>query len=146
MASSGSGAKFASERERQQSADAVDDSGWNLLRAAVAGHHRLRIVEVAGAALTIGFEAVIVHLLRLEHTIGTCRASTDFLSENSQLAVFIDGPHHDADARRVKDADVSRRLDEAGYLVVRLPHDLAQWPAIFARHAGLFGKGSAVEA
>ena len=115
------------------------------------GQQAQELLRTAGSALE---RAWLEYVDRRGHrrpdrgqvTIETCRASADFLYEDFQLAVFIDGPHHDADAQRAKDADVSRRLEEAGYLVVRFPHDQAKWPAIFARHADLFGKGTTVEA
>jgi very-short-patch-repair endonuclease len=55
--------------------------------------------------------------------------------------VLIDGPHHEAESQKQKDADISRKLDELGYLVVRFPKEIAIWPEIFKKNTDLFGPG-----
>jgi len=57
------------------------------------------------------------------------------------LAIFVDGPHHDRAAQRADDVAVDRRLDDLGYLIVRFPKEQSAWPAIFTAHADLFGAG-----
>ena len=53
--------------------------------------------------------------------------------------MFIDGPHHEAEAQRQQDAGIDRRLDDLGFLVVRFPKEKPAWPDIFKEHADLFG-------
>ncbi len=69
---------------------------------------------------------------------GVC---ADFFYDDLNLAVFIDGPHHETEARQSSDADANRRLDDLGYLVVRFPKETSHWPEIFRRNADLFGPG-----
>lgn len=83
---------------------------------------------------------------RGQHTIPGAQACADFFYDDLNLAVFIDGPHHEANAQREKDATVDRRLDELGYLVVRFPKETGAWSAIFARNVDLFGPGKPVQA
>jgi Lhr-like helicase len=78
---------------------------------------------------------------RGQHTIAAAKASADFFYDDFNLAVFIDGPHHEAPTRAAQDAEINRRLDELGYLVVRFPKEQSAWPDIFKSHADLFGAG-----
>jgi very-short-patch-repair endonuclease len=78
---------------------------------------------------------------RGQHTIAGASACADFFYDDLNLAVFIDGPHHEADTQRAQDAVIDRKLDELGYLVVRFPKEQSSWPGIFATNADLFGAG-----
>jgi len=76
---------------------------------------------------------------RGQHTIASAQTCADFFYDDYQLAVFIDGPHHEAEGQQAKDAAITRRLEEQGYLVVRFSRITSEWPAVFAAHADLFG-------
>jgi len=78
---------------------------------------------------------------RGQHTIAGAKACADFFYDDLNLAVFIDGPHHEAEAQSAKDAIIDRALDELGVLVVRFPKEVARWPDIFKNNADLFGPG-----
>jgi len=78
---------------------------------------------------------------RGQHTIAGVNACADFFYDDLNLAVFIDGPHHETDAQRAHDAALDRKLDELGYLVVRFPKEHSSWPGIFAAYADMFGPG-----
>jgi Lhr-like helicase/very-short-patch-repair endonuclease len=80
---------------------------------------------------------------RGQHAIAGVSARADFFYDDLNLAVFIDGPHHETEGRRMQDAAVDQTLDELGYLVVRFPKDQARWPDIFKNNADLFGPGKA---
>lgn len=82
---------------------------------------------------------------RGQHTIEAARACADFFYDEFQLVIFIDGPHHDAEARRARDQEASRRLEDAGYLVVRFGYDTSAWPEVFQAYADLFGVGTGAE-
>ncbi|MBF2761348.1 MAG: DEAD/DEAH box helicase [Ectothiorhodospiraceae bacterium AqS1] len=73
------------------------------------------------------------------------RTRPDFAYTASQVLVYIDGPHHDKERQRQKDADITRRLESAGYTVVRFPNDKAIWPDIFGEYAWVFGQGKDME-
>jgi hypothetical protein len=72
--------------------------------------------------------------------------SPDFAYDELQTLVYIDGPHHDADARKQLDAQITKRLEDAGYTVVRFPADRSRWPAIIKDYAWVFGAGDAAAA
>jgi very-short-patch-repair endonuclease len=80
---------------------------------------------------------------RGQHTVAGAKACVDFFYDELNLAVFIDGPHHEAEAQRVADAAIDRALDELGYLVVRFTKEQAFWPDLFKNNADLFGPGKA---
>jgi Lhr-like helicase/very-short-patch-repair endonuclease len=78
---------------------------------------------------------------RAQHTIASAHACSDFFYDDFNLVVFIDGPHHEKSGQQAKDAEIDRKLDEQGFLVVRFPKEQALWPAIFVKNADLFGAG-----
>jgi ATP-dependent helicase YprA (DUF1998 family)/very-short-patch-repair endonuclease len=66
----------------------------------------------------------------------------DFLYTEAQVAVFIDGPHHDDPARQERDRTNDERLSSAGLSVIRF-HHAAGWPEIFDRYPSVFGAATA---
>ncbi len=78
---------------------------------------------------------------RGQHTISGADVCADFFYDDLNLAIFVDGPHHDRATQRADDAAIDRRLDDLGFLVVRFPKEQSAWPAIFVAHADLFGAG-----
>ncbi|MGN9893385.1 protein kinase domain-containing protein [Micromonospora sp. L31] len=54
------------------------------------------------------------------------------------VAVFVDGPVHEHEAVAERDRDAEERLRDAGWDVVRFPHD-ADWSAIVDEHRYCFG-------
>lgn len=57
----------------------------------------------------------------------------------AQVAVYIDGPHHEAPSRKMIDEATTRALEEAGVEVIRFPKETDQWPGIIARCPDIFG-------
>ena len=55
------------------------------------------------------------------------------------MAVFIDDAHHESDDTRARNAELDRRLEDLGYIVVRFFSEPESWPAVFAANADLFG-------
>jgi len=78
---------------------------------------------------------------RGQHTIAGASCCADFFYDDLQLAIFIDGPHHETDAQRQRDASINMQLDALGYLVVRFPKEAIAWPDIFNANVDLFGPG-----
>jgi superfamily II DNA/RNA helicase len=70
----------------------------------------------------------------------------DFAYVNIPALIYIDGPHHETDHQRHIDQQITERLEDAGYTVVRFPKEREAWPAIFERHAFVFGTGKQKEA
>lgn len=62
----------------------------------------------------------------------------DFVYEDAQTVVYIDGPHHDFPERQARDAAQNDLLEDSGYTVVRfgLRDD---WAAILANFPDVFG-------
>ncbi|MEO6653110.1 MAG: DEAD/DEAH box helicase, partial [Ilumatobacteraceae bacterium] len=62
---------------------------------------------------------------RAQVTVDGVRARPDFVYDRSgmDVAVFLDGPHHDDDQVSVRDAAAEDRLDDAGWHVVRVRYD-----------------------
>ncbi len=69
------------------------------------------------------------------------RTRPDFSYSASQVLVYIDGPHHEQPDQQQKDAEITRRLEDAGYTVVRFPADRETWPSLLDEYAWVFGQG-----
>lgn len=111
--------------------------------------HSAELSRVSGSSLEQAWLAYVeAHGHRKpdrgQHTVATAQTCADFFYDDYQLAVFIDGPHHDSESQKAKDAEINRRLGEQGYLVVRFPKDTSAWPEIFTTYADLFGAGVTV--
>jgi superfamily II DNA/RNA helicase/very-short-patch-repair endonuclease len=66
------------------------------------------------------------------------QACADFAYEDAQVLVFIDGPPHDTPEAKAHDAELTERLEDAGWTVIRFHHD-QEWMAQFARFTSVFG-------
>ena len=65
----------------------------------------------------------------------------DFAYTNHQTLVYIDGPHHDRQTQKTLDGEITRRLEDAGFTVVRFTTDQASWNRITDDYAWVFGPG-----
>ncbi len=71
--------------------------------------------------------------------IPTCQTRPDFLyADESQTAIYVDGPVHDDPARHQRDKVQEDAMVAAGYLVVRFGHQ-DDWAAIVASKPYVFG-------
>ena len=66
----------------------------------------------------------------------------DFAYSNHQSLVYIDGPHHETQNRRNRDAELDQRLEDAGFTVVRFDTDEKSWERIVAKYSWIFGQGT----
>jgi hypothetical protein len=65
----------------------------------------------------------------------------DFLYNGDLAAcVYVDGPPHRFPDRQARDAGITRRLEDAGYLVIRVQGE-ESWPAAMEQFNWVFGKG-----
>lgn len=62
----------------------------------------------------------------------------DFYFSDFNVAIYVDGPHHDAPDQLREDEAITKRLQEAGYIVIRF-HHAEDWDAVFAKHPDVFG-------
>jgi very-short-patch-repair endonuclease len=63
----------------------------------------------------------------------------DFYYEEYNAAVYIDGPPHDTPEQIANDAEITRRLQEHGYAVIRFHHSRDNWKSVFLKHRDVFG-------
>ena len=67
----------------------------------------------------------------------------DFAYTDHQTLVYIDGPHHEGQAQKTLDAEITQRLEDAGFTVVRFATDQPAWDRITHEYAWVFGPGIA---
>lgn len=74
--------------------------------------------------------------------IDGCQTRADFYYSRRGVAIYVDGPDHDSDLARRRDAQINDCLvDDLGLTVLRFRYDQrAEWPQICANHAYVFGK------
>ncbi|MGH7820632.1 MAG: Zn-binding domain-containing protein, partial [Candidatus Binatia bacterium] len=89
----------------------------------------LREIETAGLRLPS----------RAQTLIEVCKCRPDFLYEESQTVIYVDGPHHEYPERRSRDTAQTTCLEDRGYTVLRFV-DPTGWGEILAGHPGVFGK------
>ncbi|KWX10629.1 hypothetical protein TR74_02490, partial [Carbonactinospora thermoautotrophica] len=56
------------------------------------------------------------------------------------VAVFVDGPYHDAAEVAERDLKATYRLEEQGWLVIRIRHD-DEWDTLVREYPSVFGPG-----
>jgi ATP-dependent helicase YprA (DUF1998 family)/very-short-patch-repair endonuclease len=66
------------------------------------------------------------------------RAKPDFIYAHRQTVVFVDGPPHNPPDVQERDRQATGRLEDAGWHVIRVPHD-ADWDAIIDANPSVFG-------
>lgn len=77
-----------------------------------------------------------------QRLLSAAQARPDFLYRDEQVAVFVDGPHHDDAFVSSRDAEAEARLASAGWTVVRFRYDTkAEWPTTLDQYADVFGSG-----
>ncbi|MCK5753642.1 MAG: DUF559 domain-containing protein, partial [Mycobacterium sp.] len=67
-------------------------------------------------------------------------------TDGMDVAIFVDGPHHESPHQQEKDEQARMKLeDEAGWLVLRFDHKDAEdgWLQTIADHGGIFGEAKA---
>lgn len=73
-----------------------------------------------------------------QYLIEACSTKPDFFYREHNAAIYIDGPPHDEPDQIRADETITKRLMEAGYIVIRFHHKAA-WNEIFSRHPDVFG-------
>jgi very-short-patch-repair endonuclease len=108
--------------------------------------HEAELARTVGSTLEQAWlDHVVRHGYRKpdrgQHTVTAAKVCADFFYDELNLAVFVDGPHHETEAQRLQDAAIDRTMDDLGYLVIRFPKESARWSDIFKNNADLFGPG-----
>ncbi|MCK4546152.1 MAG: DEAD/DEAH box helicase [Candidatus Eisenbacteria sp.] len=71
--------------------------------------------------------------------IENCRTRPDFLYHPAQVAVYVDGPHHDYPDRQNRDQAQTECMENLGYVVVRFGHR-DDWKGIVEQFPETFGR------
>ena len=66
----------------------------------------------------------------------------DFAYTHHQTLVYLDGPHHEGQTQKSLDADITRRLEDAGFTVVRFDTERSLWDRTANEYAWVFGQGT----
>ena len=79
---------------------------------------------------------------RAQVLIESCGTRPDFVYDDDHAAIYIDGPHHRYPERRQRDEQITERLVDSGYTVIRFTHDdEAGWDELIAKYPYIFGEG-----
>ncbi len=78
---------------------------------------------------------------RAQVRVEACRTRPDFFYDESQTAIYVDGPHHQYPDRRERDRTQSDAMEDAGYTVIRFGAE-QDWAEPIARYPHVFGRPS----
>lgn len=82
------------------------------------------------------------HNLRLpshaQKMFAACQTRCDFYYEDSKAAIYVDGPPHDYPERSQRDLSQTERMENAGYIVIRIKHN-DQWLNTSREFPSIFG-------
>jgi very-short-patch-repair endonuclease len=70
--------------------------------------------------------------------VESCSTRPDFFYREFNAAIYVDGPVHDEPDQIRGDEEITQRLMEMGYVVVRFHHK-ADWLEVFKQHPDIFG-------
>ena len=73
-----------------------------------------------------------------QYLIESCSTRPDFFYREYNAAIYVDGPPHDEPHQIKADEEITARLMDAGYIVIRFHHK-ADWKEIFKKHPDIFG-------
>jgi superfamily II DNA/RNA helicase/very-short-patch-repair endonuclease len=65
----------------------------------------------------------------------------DFAYSKTQTLIYVDGPDHDKDQQKQLDGQITQKLEDGGFTVVRFPKEQDQWPDVIKKHTFVFGEG-----
>lgn len=74
-----------------------------------------------------------------QYRIEDMRTQPDFYYKETNAAIYVDGPVHDRPEVIREDAEITNRLMDNGYIVIRF-HHAADWNAIVKKHPDIFGE------
>ncbi len=131
---------------QQLAAADVDPAPAEIPRA----EHLTRLKNIAGSNLENRWlDWLEAHQLRLpsraQTLIQPCHTRPDFLYDEQQTAVYIDGPPHEFPERKSRDQKQTEDMEDYGYTVIRFSHD-DDWLTIVGRYPHVFGTPKATSA
>ena len=76
-----------------------------------------------------------------QQLVEDCHTRPDFMYQDRQVAVYVDGPPHDYPDRQVRDRQQTNCMEDAGWTVIRFGHR-DDWEQIVERYPSIFGDES----
>jgi ATP-dependent helicase YprA (DUF1998 family)/very-short-patch-repair endonuclease len=70
--------------------------------------------------------------------VQSCSTQPDFFYREHNAAIYIDGPPHDGPDQIRADEEITRKLMDVGYVVIRFHHK-ADWNEVLRKHPDIFG-------
>jgi very-short-patch-repair endonuclease len=124
---------------RQLAAASIEPAPADVPRA----EHLAQLKRLTGSNLENRWlDWLEAHDLRLPSRAQTlveqCRTRPDFMYDEQQTAVYIDGPPHEFPERKQRDQQQTEDMEDYGYTVVRFSHD-DDWLSIVERYPHVFG-------
>ncbi|GEA81416.1 superfamily II DNA/RNA helicase [Cellulomonas uda] len=116
------GAGGRSRADQRDSLSALADSGLERTFVTWLDEHSYRLPDRA----------------QVDVTEAKARPDLVFDLPTGPVAVFVDGPVHDGEAQQARDLDAQERLEDLGWMVIRVRHDDA-WEAVVGRYPSVFG-------
>jgi ATP-dependent helicase YprA (DUF1998 family)/very-short-patch-repair endonuclease len=142
-----------------------NQSEHSLLDRKEIVHHLqgLATSQVLGAPASIPRSAQLENLLRLAESelerswlqfleshdyrlpsraqvfISQCNTRPDFIYDDAQAVIYVDGPPHDFPERHRRDLEQTEGMEDRGYMVIRFSHH-DNWDEIVARYPHIFGR------
>lgn len=106
--------------------------------------HLTKLMNLAGSDLERGWLKYLEeHKYRLpskaQMLVEACKTRPDFLYQEQQTAIYIDGPHHDFPDRQQRDVAQTECMEDFGYTVIRFGH-MDNWDEIISRYPYVFGR------
>jgi very-short-patch-repair endonuclease len=105
--------------------------------------HFNQLIRIAGSELEIRWLRWMNDMeLRLptrgQVLLEQCRTRPDFVYDNHQAAIYVDGPPHEYPEQQIKDRTQTSAMEDYGYTVIRFRHD-DEWLPIVQRYPHVFG-------
>jgi hypothetical protein len=112
--------------------------------------HLTQLKRIAGSGLEERWlDWLEMYELRLpsrgQTLVEECHTRPDFMYDEQQTAVYVDGQPHDFPERKDRDRQQTENMEDYGYTVVRFTHD-DDWMGIVERYPHVFGSPRVVEA
>jgi len=68
-----------------------------------------------------------------------CKSRPDFIYDEEQTVIYIDGPSHDYPGRCRRDLEQTECMEDRGYLVLRFGYQ-DDWAKLIAKYPDIFGR------
>lgn len=122
----------ASRTEISGSGKSRADHFSDLLKLCDSGLEKKWLQQVFDQQMMLPSEA--------QTLIEECSTRPDFLYNrpDGRFAIYIDGPHHDAEDQNTEDDEINSCLISKGYMSIRFHHG-ADWDEVFDEYSEIFG-------